>query len=119
MAVVTAPHLASFVGPGMLVAPPPAQPSPSPGQSSGSGNSCAGEKERVRIREAELGHGASSDLDPREGGGLAERWVGLGQSGLRGSGTGRGKGQRTCRVCQLVSQSTSIYRVSAVNLAEG
>lgn len=48
---VTAPHLASFVGPGMLVAPPPTQPSLSPGQSSGSGNSCAGETE----------HGAGAD----------------------------------------------------------
>lgn len=60
-------------------APGPAQPSPSPGRGYGSGNSCAGEAEQLPIRGAELGHGASGDLDPQEGGGLAERWVGPGQ----------------------------------------
>ncbi|KAM9736103.1 LOW QUALITY PROTEIN: connector enhancer of kinase suppressor of ras 1 [Dama dama] len=65
---VRAPHLACFVGPGMLVAPPPARPSPAPPQrGSGSGNSCAGEAEQLPIRGVELGHGASGDLDPQEG----------------------------------------------------
>lgn len=76
---VAAPHLASHVCPGMLVAPPRAQPSPSPALGSGSGNSCAGGRKRAPIPAGGLGHGASRDLDPREGGSLAERWVGPGQ----------------------------------------
>ncbi|XP_019505625.1 PREDICTED: connector enhancer of kinase suppressor of ras 1 isoform X3 [Hipposideros armiger] len=64
---VSAPHLVSHVGPGMLVAPPRAQPGPSPALGSGSGNSCAGGTDRTPIPTGGLGHGASSDLDPREG----------------------------------------------------
>lgn len=77
---VSAPHLVSYVSPGMLVAPPRAQPGPSPALGSGSGNSCAGGTERASIPAGGLGHGASSDLDPREGGSMAERWVGPGQN---------------------------------------
>ena len=51
---VRAPYLACSVGPGMLVAPPPAQPSPAPGRGSGSGNSCAGEAERVQSERPNL-----------------------------------------------------------------
>ncbi|KAM5268096.1 connector enhancer of kinase suppressor of ras 1 isoform 2-T2 [Hipposideros larvatus] len=72
---VSAPHLVSHVGPGMLVAPPRAQPGPSPALGSGSGNSCAGGTDRTPIPTGGLGHGASSDLDPREGGSLAERYL--------------------------------------------
>lgn len=74
------PHLASHVGPGMLVAPPNTQPGPSPALGSGSGNSSARGTERVPIPSGGLCHGASRDLDPWEGGILAERWVESGQS---------------------------------------
>lgn len=81
----------------MLAAPPRAQPDPSPALGSGSGNSCAGGTEKEPIPAVGLGHGASSDLDPREGGILAERWVGpRAELGLRVTGMGRGKGKRTC-----------------------
>lgn len=58
-------------------APGPAQPRPRSGLRErkflrGRGGAGA-------VREAELDHGASGDLDPQEGGGLAERWVGPGQ----------------------------------------
>lgn len=69
----------------MQVAPPRALPGPSPALGSGSGNSCAGRTEQTPIPAGTLGHGTCSDLDPWEGGILAERWVGPGQSWAGGS----------------------------------
>ncbi|XP_053516075.1 connector enhancer of kinase suppressor of ras 1 isoform X2 [Artibeus jamaicensis] len=60
-------HLASHVGPGMLVAPPSTQPGPSPALGSESGNSCARGTEPVPIPSGGLCHGTSRDLDPWEG----------------------------------------------------
>lgn len=66
------------------------RPGPSPPRlGSGSGNSYAsGTDGALPGRPAELGHGASGNLDPHEGGSLAERWVGRGGAGLEGSWDG-------------------------------
>lgn len=79
MAVV-APHLASLVGQVCWWLRP--GPSPAPPQAWGLGAEIPARAGRNRRRSepAGRGHGASSDLDPREGGNLAERWVGPRQS---------------------------------------
>ena len=62
-----------------------------------------GRARREQLRAGGPGHGASSDLEPREGGGLAERWA-WAESGWRGAGTSRRNGKGTCQVCQRLGQ---------------
>lgn len=101
---VAAPHLAVQVGPRCAggSAPRPAQVPPR--RDSAGGNSCAGGTRREWIPAGGLGHGTSVDLDPREGGSLAERWA-WAESGLRGAARGEGKEKRTSQVCRLVNKS--------------
>ena len=115
---VRAPYLACSVGPGMLVAPPPAQPSPAPGRGSRSGNSCAGEAERVQSERPNLAMEPVATWTPRKVAAWLRGGWGRGSAGPEGPGPGRAEAKRTCRVCQSVSLSASIYRASAVNPAE-
>lgn len=92
------------LGPGVRVAPPRARPRSLPRPDSAGGNSCAGGTRREQIPAGGLGHGTSGDLDPREGGSLAERWA-WAESGLRGAARGEGKEKRRSQVCRLVNKS--------------
>lgn len=73
--------------------PAPAQPSPAPPRA-------ATPRAEIPARAGAAGgagHGAGGDLDPREGGSLAARWVGvgLGQEGARGALTRRRLGRKS------------------------
>lgn len=124
MAVAT-PHLVSSEGPGMLVAPPPARPSPAqpgsaPPQVTALGaeipararpNGCGSERPNLAMEPV-------ATWTP----GKVAAWLrggwGWGSVGLQEHWDRERQRKTTCPVFQLVSQSTSIYGASAVNLAE-